>query len=333
MCGAVFYEDGGRSVNEQFSKNELIARINAIKTKMKLYVLLAIAIPVLSMVLAICLNGYIGDFSYVLVFSSWGVAIFFFTIWNTRKQALKQLIKTNLANDVRVMLTEVFEVESYTPDGSFSAEHIRETYLKSDFHNCAGSDLVKGKYKGVYFAFCDLLLTLNMEETDSDGNTSTESVTVFQGQWVELSLKRPLNSVVYLAERREKEHFLDPKSLYDYYAHNFGRNVQEARTNNDEFNKRYQVFTDAPQDMFNILTPNFMECIIKTSNAANSRTFFCFTGDRARIAMENKRDLFELDNLKKATDFDWLRSKFKADIQFITGVFDEILKNEYLFGT
>lgn len=327
---------------EPLSRGELTERIKAIRKKIKIYGWLAISVLVIASVLAAYFNKQIGALSFVIIIVSFGFTIFFFSKWDDNKKALLMEIKRNFAGDIREMLAKIFELESYQPNDCFDAGHIKEAGLIRKFDTISGSDLVKGRYKGVPFAFCDLLLTGKILDNDSDDDTYT----MFKGQWIEFNLKRPMNSVVYVAERKEKLNSGFQKNLKtaglkvnrDLSAFNFGRKVEEAYTDSDEFNKNYQIFTDDPQAIFYILTPHFMEYILSADKAADSRTLFCFVGDRAIVAMENERDLFDLDDMKKddmkkAMDFDWIHSKFQSDLQFITSVFDEMLRNEYLFGT
>lgn len=111
------------------------------------------------------------------------------------------------------------------------------------------------------------------------------------------------------------------------------KEIQEAQTENTAFNKKYQILTDDPHTMFYILTPHFMEYIVSADTAANGQTNFCFTGDRVRVALQNTLDFFEIGNIKSVSDIEGLRAKFRSEMRYIVGILDELLKNEFLFGT
>jgi len=152
--------------------------------------------------------------------------------------------------------------------------------------------------------------------------------TTFKGQWIEIGLKKPVKTAVYLAER-----------VGEIGATKANVKTQEVTTESDAFNKKYKILAEDPQMAFYVLTPHFMEYITAADNAADSVTYFCFMGNRARIAMgrkENERNLFEFDELEKKLekkiDLNMIRSKVKSDLKYITGTLDELLKNEYLFG-
>ena len=327
-CGAEYSVGGEITAGSQLSRDELTALIDALSKKIKVFGWLAIAILALGIILAIGLSASLGEGGGpVLFFVALVIAAVFLFNWNSLRDILKKIIKTSFTAEIREMLANTFELESYEPDGYFSPEQLKETHLKS-FDECSGSDLVKGKYKGVPFAFCDLLLTEEVEYTDKDGDDRSSKITQLEGQWIEFKLNKQIGSALYVAER-------DKNSSIGYKPYHFGEKVEEAFTDNDLFNKHFQVFTDDQQTMFYILTPHFMEYILTADEAADSRSEYCFTGDRVRIALTNKRNLFDLSGseLKKATDFDWVRAKFKADLRFVTDIFDALLKNEYLFGT
>ncbi|MCL1828535.1 MAG: DUF3137 domain-containing protein [Oscillospiraceae bacterium] len=325
----------------------MTAIITAIKKKIKVFGWLAIAIIALGIILAIGLSASLGEGGGpVLFIAALAVAAVFLIKWDSLRGIVKKIIKTSFTAEIREMLATAFELESYEPDGFFSPEQLRETHLKS-FDECSGSDLVKGKYKGVPFAFCDLLLTEEVDYTDKDGDSRTAKITQLEGQWIEFKLNKQTASAVYVAERIEKvdserkrkvnkaKELTGLKTNLNYGPYHFGGKVQEAYTDNDLFNKNFQIFTDDPHTMYYILTPHFMEYILAADEAADSRSEFCFTGDRVRIALTNKRNLFDLSGseIKKSTDFDWVSDKFKSDLRFITDIFDALLKNEYLFGT
>jgi len=347
-CGADLSAGGGDATG-QFSRAELTAITDAIRKKIKIFGWLAIVIFVLTPILAIGFGASLGEGGGpVLAVAALVVAFIFFCLWDSGRQKIKKLIKASFTGEIREMLANTFELESYEPNGYFSPEQLKETQFKS-FDKCSGSDLVKGKYKGVPFAFCDLLLT---EEITGPGSSDDDgTVTQLEGQWIEFKLKKQIDSTLYVMERRDASSSESRKKANEakgltgketkpsYRPNHFGGKVQEAYTDNDFFNKNFQIFTDDPQTMYYVLTPHFMEYIIAADKTADSRSDFCFTGDRVRIALTNKRNLFDLSgdldgkDITKSKDLDWVSDKFKSDIRFITDIFDALLKNEYLFGT
>ena len=347
-CGAGLSAGGGDAAAGQFSRGELTAIINAIKKRIKVFGWLAIAFSALAIILPIGFDAYLDEGGGpVLAFAALVVAAIFLFNWSSLRDIVKKIIKSSFTAEIREMLANAFELESYEPDGYFSPEQLRETKLKS-FDECSGSDLVKGKYKGVPFAFCDLLLTEVVEGKDKDGEDSSIKATNLEGQWIEFKLNKQIDSTLYVIERTEKVDTEWKKkankakglssqkvNLKSGSFHYFGQEALEAYTDNDLFNYNFQIYTDDPQTLYYVLTPHFMENILAADKVADSHSEFCFTGDRVRIALTNKRNLFDISgsDIKKSTDFAWVSDKFKSDLRFITDIFDALLKNEYLFGT
>ena len=286
------------------SREALYAQLGAMLEKAKLNSRLAIVSLVLMLVLPFVFVRINKSLVSISFFGFLAAAVCF---WIASRGARKKLAIFIGMRFVTCVLGEVFELELHSPNGCVAGSQINETGLIGGWKKCAGSDLVKGKYKGVPIEFSDITL--------KDGEK-----TAFKGQWIEIGLKKPLESVVYLAERTG-------------VAGGSGGTMQEIQTNNSTFNKKYQIFTDNPQAVPGILTQRFMENIIAADKAADSDTLFCFKGDRVRIAMKNKRDLFFIGKLKKVKNANWLKSRIMTDIRCITAVLDELLQNEYLFGT
>ena len=291
--------------------NDISKQINAARKTMNIYLLLGILFLAVWLVL-LCLHTRL-NIGVPLTFIPLLAAIFLFIKMFSHRKVLGSLVKVFVVNEI---LAETFELESYLPKGFFPKEQINETGLMSGYmtgsYEYRGSDLIKGKYRGVPIEFCDITL---LDKRAEGGHT-----TLFKGQWLEIGLKNPVGSAVYLAENTGENAVRNSVKL------------QKVNTDNDAFNKKYRILAENPRTAFYVLTPDFIEYIISADDTANADTYFCFLGDRVRIAMDSERDLFELDKLKKSLNVDKVRAKFNSDLRYITGIIDELLKNEFLFG-
>ena len=315
-CGSVFI-NGGESVKTTgLDKNEMSSCISAARKRVKLYKWFTF----LSIIAWFVVMGLLTRFLPVVQLTGFALLLFSaltiscYAKGFLTKKVLDKLIKANVVSEI---LAETFELESYLPGSRFPDAQINESGLIGGWSYCGGSNLVKGKYKGVSIEFCDV--TLNYAGIESENKSYAK--TTFKGQWIEIGLKKPLRSAVYLAERTG-----------EIGATSVKIKTQEVKTESDAFNKKYKILAEDPQMAFYVLTPHFMEYITAADNAADSVTYFCFTGNRVRIAMKSGRDLFEFGKIKKSMTLDWYRTKIKSDVRYITGVLDELLKNEYLFG-
>lgn len=141
-------------------------------------------------------------------------------------------------------------------------------------------NLVQGTYMGVSFMQADVHLVDHTEYEDSDGNTSSKDVTVFQGPWAVIDFKKPFSTNLIVRERGEK--------LLDKWAD--GKSNIEME--NVAFNKKFIVLTEDEHNAFYLLTPQMMEHIIETEKRFMGRIYFCFMDGKIHIAIDNGKSCF-----------------------------------------
>lgn len=236
--------------------------------------------------------------------------------------------KSLLANNVtRDIISEVFDECIYAAHYRLPDETLREAALIPDWDRASGSDLVSAKYKGHTINFSDIELEERVDRTDSDGDTSTSYITKFKGQWIILELGRAVPAKLRLRENIERSGKLSKKIFGERIE-----NKSDLQTENEAFNKRFQILTEDPQSAFNILTPHFIEFIMHVDNAANAETDICFIENRVHIACHTGRDSFELQK-NDGANLEQIRMRMRFELRYITSIADELLKNEYLFGS
>ncbi len=235
--------------------------------------------------------------------------------------------KTLLANNItRDIFSEVFDECIYAAGYRLPDELLREAALISNWDRASGSDLVSAKYKGHTINFSDIELEEEVECEDSDGNTSTSYETRFKGQWMILELGREVPAMLRLRENIERTGKISKKIFGERIE-----NKDDVKTENEAFNKRFQILTEDEHSAFYILTPHFMEFIMRADDAANTRTYLSFTQNRVHIACYTGRDSFELQK-NDGANLEAVRARMKSELRYITSIADELLQNEYLFG-
>ncbi|NLT15688.1 MAG: DUF3137 domain-containing protein [Clostridiales bacterium] len=249
----------------------------------------------------------------------WGIlALFFaavvlFFMLVGKKNKIKAFVSENIT---RGLLGEVFEVEEYNHGAHISADLIRGAGLTGQWDKCTGSDLVRGKYKGRTILFSDVKLERAERRKNSDGDTETDWVTVFQGPWIFVEHDRRLAATLRL---REKPPLFSAKMTSD------------IETENAAFNSRFQILTSDWHTAFLILTPHFMEFIASADARAGGLTNMCFNGNLICIAVQNNRDSFEASG-KQLKDINLLRADQRREITYLTDILDELMRNDDLFG-
>jgi hypothetical protein len=309
---------GKRNIYGSLPEWDIAERLNALKAKKRrVTVIAAVIAAAVAVVIAAPFGvhaGPFGAFFLIQFFHSllsvptlicFAVVIAAAGILNKKYSTeAKDIISGGVAAN---LLNEAFDSVDYDPKGYVSAQEIRYSKLVSQWDSCDGSDLVKAVYNGVNITFSDITLT-----HESDDSTVTD----FQGQWIIIGLNKHLKAHLRLIERKGTALFERKSNL---------------ETENVEFNKKYQILADDPHTAFLILTPQFMEYIVRMDVKANARSYLWFNNDSVHIALHNKRNLFELGNAFKAENLFALRERFNGEIGYIKGIADELLKNVYLF--
>jgi membrane protein implicated in regulation of membrane protease activity len=286
------------------SDAELAAEIALLTPKIKLYNILGKVITIIGVI------GLVPLFIMVPVpfagFLPVAVGVIFYTRALISENKLKCIVGSSI---IRGVLSDTFELTNYSPGCHIHSDVITETKLVTNWNRAGGSDLIEGSYRGVRFSFSDMLL-----RQVSSGKNS-RSVTKFEGQWLIVELKKELPEKVIIRE--------DSKARSD------------VETENIEFNKKFRIETSDPHTAFFVLTPHFMEYILRINKRANAKTHLCFCGKKAHIALHSGRDLFEpaAKKLYDIKNIDMLRNQMQWDAKYITGIIDELLLNEALFNS
>lgn len=253
------------------------------------------------------------------------VFLYFLMVAFGKDGAIKTLVSHNITRDI---IAETFDDASYYPKSHISLEKIKEASLIYNWNEESGSDLVEGTYKGHAIEFSDVHLEDVQETTDSDGNTSKTYVTRFKGQWLICELDKDVQSSLRLREKYERKGKVSKKL--------FGERQKiksDMQTENERFNERFQIITQNLHNAFYILTPHFMEFILKADDMADAQTYLCFIENRVHILSYTNQNSLEVGKIKSnGISYDVIRNRMRGELKYITSILDELLKNEYLFG-
>ena len=315
-CGADLSLSPEAAAGARLSDGELAGQMKALNAKSNTMKVLAL-ICAIGMFVLWAVHPLIGAVMFI------PAAVF--TVLSAKAGGkAKNLLANNITRDI---LSEVFDKVIYCAQYRLPDETIREARLIGKWDRASGSDLISAKYKGHAVNFSDLELEEEVEREDSDGNTTTDYVTKFKGQWLILELGREVPAMLRLRENIERTGKLSRK-LFGGRIENKG----DIKTENEAFNKRFQILTEDPHSAFYILTPHFIEFIMSADDAANTETDICFIENRVHIACHTGRDSFELQK-NDGANLEQIRARMKRELKYITSITDELLRNEYLFGS
>ena len=248
------------------------------------------------------------------------------------KTTLKSLLGKYIIKDV---LAEKIDIDEYSPSKFINTNFIKNCMILPNYDRVNGSDYISGKYKGINFTYCDLLLEREVEKKDNDGHTHTKYVTVFQGPLMLLKLGRSIDCYVRIKERkntRKSKGVLT--SIFNGAADLLGikHDTDIIETENEAFNNQFEVKTNNDEMAFYILTPQFMESIMRADEIAEGYTNIEFKNSDVTITLNNGKDAFEVKKtISSKRSLEKCRENFRAELSSILSIVDEILTKENLF--
>jgi hypothetical protein len=148
----------------------------------------------------------------------------------------------------------------------------------------------------------------------ANGNESRNDVTVFKGQWLIINLNKEVKPPLFVSELKVRV---------------FKKSQANVQTENEEFNKKFNIKTDDESTAFNILTPRFMEFILTAEEIIKGKKHLCFKGSQVFIVIETGKD--SLEPGREAKDVMQLRARIQDEMAYIKSIIDELLLNKHLF--
>lgn len=233
-------------------------------------------------------------------------------------------------NIIKEIISEKIEVQAYEATNMISQKSIKAAGITPYYDRITGSDYIKGCYHGQIIEYCDIKMEQEHETTDDDGHTSTTWVTVFQGPFMRIPLSKELNGYIKILERKSKRRKVG--FIADLINSAFNKKETSIELENEAFNNKFQVKTSNEELAFYILTPQFMENIMKADEYANGYTNISFINGAANIAINNGKDAFEIrKTMYGKKRLEESRAHMRRDLDVILSIVDEILQKDRLF--
>lgn len=219
--------------------------------------------------------------------------------------------KTMLTENVtKGVLSSVFGDEyEYNPWGTINPGNMMFPF---DYNNQQGSDHIRAVYHGVNVELGDIELLMVVEDEDENGNKMTSAETRFKGQWLICDSGKESAGNVFVSEYSKK----DRKKMKG-----------NVTMDNAQFNSRFCVKADNPQDAFYILTPHMMEYITEMADKGGGTVYVSFLHDgKVNVAIHTKKNLFEFG--KSSVDIRKLTDQFTSELKWYTDLIDALRVGE-----
>ena len=184
-------------------------------------------------------------------------------------------------------------------------------------YNCTeGSDHIQAVYHGLNMELGDLELMDEPEHTAIEtGQTEKTRNTQFKGQWLTCDFGKELAGEVYISERTKKTR----RSL-----------KSNVTMDNEQFDKRFCVRADDPQEAYYLLTPHMMEYITAMADKSGGTVYLSFLrSGKLHVAVQTGRDFFELG--KSNANVGELRQKFLGELRWFTDLVDTLRVEDTLY--
>ena len=259
---------------------------------------------------------FMNDLFMNMVFVSFFVFVSFII---TRHMILKGDIEEFNKNFKRIFvynsLKETFDNLTYVQKDGLKASDIEDVGLIYLGDRFSSNDYISGTYKDIKFEQSDLHIEERVEEVGKDGEKSEDWTTTFLGRWMSFDFNKNFRANVIVANSWNFKW----KSSY-----------KKIKMEDDDFNKKFSVYTENEHDAYYILTPHFMEKIKNIGNSINGHICFGFINNRLYVAINNYKDSFECD-IYKPIDEEEVKRNILKDIKVITDFVDELNLDNNLF--
>lgn len=258
---------------------------------------LLIALGAIVVLIGIIMNGSI---PVVIV----GVLIAGLGEWlkSKSKGAADQQVYDNIVPDV---VNAVFDNVQMDPTPHLL--DVKDTNIPLPDHTyCSGSGYVRGTYQGLTAELCTVTLTDAKEfQREETGLWEKNEQVVYTGQWMlcELGREFPMWLTIWPRGRLDK--------LF---------NSRTIKTENKEFNKKFNLSSDDEQAALRILNHSRMERLMKLAETSGKFAVNLNTDGRLYIAAHCDRDFFDPGKGREKPDA--LRQRYTRELKWFTEVID-----------
>lgn len=154
---------------------------------------------------------------------------------------------------------------------------------------CKGDDLITGVVEETPFQFSELKTEEKHESGDTDSNTRTSYVTIFQGIFMVAEFNKHLAQRTFVVPQNDRSttNILGKEKKR---AYRFGEMI---KLENPMFEEIFSVYGTSQQEARYILTPTMMEAIVEIYQKYNLKMYFSFIGGNVHCAIPMIKNMFE----------------------------------------
>lgn len=215
---------------------------------------------------------------------------------------------------IRPLLSKYFENVEFTSSKGLEKEQVYLAELFSKGNRYSSNDLVRASYKGKAFTMSDV----HIENVTHSGK-HTHRVEYFKGKWIIVEFPKSITGRVKV---REKGFFGDDgTALFS--------DLKKVETESVDFNEKFGIRSLNEIEAFYILTPHFMEALLKIEERIEGTVGFAFFDNQIHIGLYTHNDDFELSWSDEFSEE--LIKKHENELVMVTWLLDTLFENQKLF--
>ncbi len=241
-----------------------------------------------------------------------GIGLFQWTQRKFKQEFLKTYLSDLIENGEFVPRKGFSRVQGLQPIDVYRSEFIEQA---DRFYSY---DYLHGIIDGIKFESSDVhLQRLEYRTyTDSKGNTrrKRQYVTYFKGRVFQFDFNKNFDGCVLVLER---------------YRPRSSRKYKKVDLESVDFNKKFKTYTTKEHTAFYILTPHFMESLMKVEKDNPGNVGFSFIDNKLYFALHKNRSTFSLRPFRKIDDR-YLKS-IHDEVEMIYEMVDDLKLNRNIF--
>lgn len=217
----------------------------------------------------------------------------------------KKIYAENITLEI---LKSVLKDVIYQPDDELLPEDFAKVLENSKIPTVNGyinNDYISAKYKDIRVEYCDI----SMGYRSHNDSFSTS----FKGKWLVISFDKNFKANIQIGPK-----IFGSKKNGQMIK---GKEYQKIKTEDLELNKKFIIYTDNQNEIFNILTPNVIDKIKNLYNKMNGKLLIFFIDNQIHIGLGDKQDFFE-PNVYKKIDLEKEKNKILNQVKIITKLID-----------
>lgn len=210
-------------------------------------------------------------------------------------------------------------VKQFIEDGQFDQyrglglNEVYETEFLKRADRYHTEDYISGKISGVSFVSSDVKLEERHVRHTKNG-TQTYYETYFLGRIFIFDFNKSFDGFLQVLEHGRPT---------------VNRGYEKVKLESVVFNKKFKTFTTNEHSAFYVLTPHFMEALMRFEQNNRGAINFSFINNRLYIGIDNRRDTFTLRMFQPLNEE--TIKEFERDLLVVKEVIDELKLNNRIF--